>query len=165
MRIAGAAVRERPLRILDGVSGFVEAIHGEDQSVEIFAARGFHTLDFIDVTRRVTSMNGPERAGEICRDGVAIVVFQQAKCRRVRRMIYHRPRPVTVIVPGCATTDREKCRRDNRAGGEETKCGFHVRSCFLSLLKNLFLRQRESEIFLLSEIFSFALRSAKLRTL
>lgn len=47
----------------------------------------------------------------------------------------------------------------------ETKCGFHVRSCFLSLLKNLFLRQRESEIFLLSEIFSFALRSAKLRTL
>jgi len=65
MRIAGAAVRERRLRILDGVSGFVEAIHGEDQSVEIFAARGFHTLDFIDVIRRVTSMNGPERAGEI----------------------------------------------------------------------------------------------------
>ena len=57
----------------------MDAIDGEDQSVKIFAARGSHTLDFIDVIRCMTSMNGPERAGEICRDGVAIVVFQHAK--------------------------------------------------------------------------------------
>ena len=80
MRIAGAAVREWRLRILDGVGRFMDAVHSEDQPVEILAARGFHTLDFIDVIRRVTPMDGPERAGEICRDGVAIVVFQQAHC-------------------------------------------------------------------------------------
>ena len=83
----------------------MDAIDGEDQPIKIFAARGFHTLDFIDVIRRVTSMNGPERAGEICRDGVAIVVFQQAKCRRMRWMIYHRPRAVTVIT-ACSSNNR-----------------------------------------------------------
>ena len=62
MRIAGAAVREWRLRILDGVSRFMDAVDGEDQPIKIFAARGFHTLDFIDVIRRVTSMSGPERA-------------------------------------------------------------------------------------------------------
>ena len=77
--------------------GGMDAIDGEDQPVEILAARGFHTLDFIDMIRRVTSMNGPERAGEICRDSVAIIVFQQAKCRRMRRMIYHRPRAIIAL--------------------------------------------------------------------
>jgi hypothetical protein len=27
----------------------MDTVHGEDQPIKIFAARGFHTLDFIDV--------------------------------------------------------------------------------------------------------------------
>ncbi len=122
MRIAGAAVRERRLRILDCVSRFMDAIHGEDEPVEILAARGFYILDFIDVIRRVTLVSRTERAGEICRDRVAIVVFQCAKRRRLRRIV----RWSRALI-GATAAGRRKCRCDDRARGEETKCGFHAR--------------------------------------
>ena len=79
MRIAGAAIGKGRRGVSDGVGRLMDAIDGEDQAVETFAARGLHTLDLIDVIRGVTSVNRAERAGEICRDGVAIVVLQQAK--------------------------------------------------------------------------------------
>lgn len=75
MRITGTAIRKRRLRVLDGVARFVNAIHSEDQSVEIFAAGRLHTLDFVDVIRRVTLMSRAERAGKGRRDGVVFVIL------------------------------------------------------------------------------------------
>ena len=108
MRIAGAAICEWRLRILHGVSGLMDAIHREDQPVKILAAGGLHTSDFIDVIRGVTPVGRAERAGEICRDRVAIVVFQHAQRRWFWRMTWHWSRTFAAILTGCAATGGEK---------------------------------------------------------